>query len=63
MSLTGADVPTRPTIFGRRLYGVHRFCFTPRGTLNSSKSLVVRFNGFHHTAKVRDGIVLKCWVP
>jgi hypothetical protein len=62
MSHTGAEVSTRPTILGR-LGGVQRSCFTPRGTLNSSKSLVVRFNGFHRTADVRDGIVLKCWVP
>ena len=62
MSSTGAEVPTKLTIPGRQ-NGVRRFCFTPRGTLNSSNSLVVKFNEFRHATHVRDEIVLKCWVP
>jgi hypothetical protein len=41
MSLTGAEKLTNPG----RLTGVHRaFRFNPRGTLNSSKRLFVKFN-------------------
>jgi hypothetical protein len=59
MGSTGAEVSTSLGL----LNGVHRFSFNPRGTLNSSKRLVVRFNGVRPSDCVRDRIVLKRWVP
>jgi hypothetical protein len=56
MSTTGVALPTS---IGRRI-GVHRFCLNPRGTLNSSKSLFVRFNNSMSAASTRDRVVFHC---
>lgn len=41
MSATGAELAATRTNLGQRI-GVHRFRSTPRGTLNSSNSLIVK---------------------
>lgn len=56
MSTTGVALPAS---IGRRI-GVHRFRFNPRGTLNSYKSLFVRFNVSMSAACTRDRVVFYC---
>lgn len=53
MSAAGVDLPTslgQPN-------GVHRFRHNPRGTLNSSNSLFVRFNDVGSANTRFDGVV------
>lgn len=43
MSATGAELAKTQTNLGQCI-GVNRFCSNPRGTLNSSNSLIVKFH-------------------
>ena len=55
MSATGAELPT-----SLGWLGVHRSRFNPRGTLNSSKRLFVRFNDVDSAACTRDRVLFLC---
>lgn len=62
MSATGADLAATRTNPGQHI-GVHRFRSYPRGTLNSSNSLIVKFHYGRPQGLGVDSGVLVRFVP